>query len=141
MKACGRQRSGSTRVLSNILTLTLLTLVVKTLRHALNDLIDAAPDWLAARLDPAWGDRSAVRVEGERLPEDATLCRLLVETAGQEAPARLNAPGECDAPAELLLRPAIQTLCTVSLQHMVCTTCADAAPQTIVPRPTPHLAV
>lgn len=117
LKARGRQRSDSTHVLANIRTLTRLTLVAETLRHALNDLAEAAPDWLAAHLDPAWSERYAVRVEEYRLPKDANLRQLLVETVGHDGYALMNAPRAQDAPAELLPRPAIQTLRTIWLQQ------------------------
>jgi transposase len=117
LKARGRQRSDSTHVLANIRTLTRLTLVAETLRHALNDLAEAAPDWLASHLEPAWSERYAVRVEEYRLPKDAKLRQLLVETVGQDGYALLTALREGSAPPELLQRPAIQTLRTVWLQQ------------------------
>jgi hypothetical protein len=136
LKARGRQRSDSTRVLANIRTLTRLILVIKTLRHALNDLAEAAPDWLAARLDPVWGDRSAVRVEEDRLPKDATLCRLLVETVSQDGHARLTPPVSathqrnccCAMPSSLCVWSGFG-------RTMVRTTCASATPQTCRPMP------
>jgi transposase len=117
LQARGRQRSDSTHVLANIRTLTRLTLVAETLRHALNDLAEVAPDWLAAHLDPAWGDRYAVRVEEYRLPKDAKLRQLLVETVGQDGYALLTALRTADTPPELRHRPALQTLRTIWLQQ------------------------
>lgn len=113
LKARGRQRSDSTHVLAAIRTLTRLTLVAETMRHALNDLADAAPAWLAAQLDPAWSERYLVRVEEYRLPKDAKTRQVLVETIGQDGYRLLRALAEATAPAELRLRPAIQTLATV----------------------------
>jgi transposase len=117
LKARGRQRSDSTHVLANIRTLTRLTLVAETLRHALNDLAEAAPDWLAAHLHPAWSERYAARVEEYRLPKDPKLRQLLVETVGQDGYALLTALSEAGTPPELRQRPAIQTLRTVWLQQ------------------------
>lgn len=117
LKACGHQRSDATHVLANIRTLTRLTLVAETLRHAFNDLAEAAPDWLAAHLDPAWSDRSAVRVAEYRLPKDATLRQLLVETVSQDGSALLTALREAGTPPEVLQRPTMQTLRTVWLQQ------------------------
>jgi len=117
LKARGRQRSDSTHVLANIRTLTRLTLVAETLRHALNDLAAVAPDWLAAHLDPAWSERYTVRVEEYRLPKDAAPRHLLVATIGQDGYALLRALGAPGAPPEVLLRPAVQTLRTVWIQQ------------------------
>ncbi len=76
LQARGRQRSDSTRVLALLRTLTRLTLVAETMRHALNALADAAPGWLAAHGDPAWAERYAARVEEYRLPQDPAARRL-----------------------------------------------------------------
>lgn len=68
LKERGRQRSDSTHVLGHVRTLSRLALVGETMRAALNDLADVAPDWLRAHLDPVWAKRYAVRVEEYRLP-------------------------------------------------------------------------
>jgi transposase len=48
LKVRGRQRTDSTHVLAAIRVLNRLELVGETLRHALNSLAVAAPDWLRA---------------------------------------------------------------------------------------------
>lgn len=117
LKARGRQRSDSTHVLANIRTLTRLTLVAETLRHALHDLASVAPDWLGTQLDPAWGDRYAVRVEEYRLPKDRATRNLLETTIGQDGYTLLSAVYDPDAPGDLWQRPALQTLRQVWLQQ------------------------
>ncbi len=117
LKARGRQRSDSTHVLANIRTLTRLTLVAETLRHALNDLADVEPAWLTTQLNPAWSERYAVRVEEYRLPKDAKTRQVLVETIGQDGYQLLRALWEASAPPELRVRPASQTLRLVWLQQ------------------------
>lgn len=119
LKARGRQRSDSTHVLANLRLLSRLTLVAETMRHALNDLADADPAWLAAHLDPAWAERYAVRVEEYRLPKDATDRRVLETTIGQDGYALLDAVYTPGAPADLWQRPAVQILRQVWLQQYV----------------------
>src|SRR3954465_2999960 len=68
LKARGRQRTDSTRVLASIRALNRLELVGETLRAALNELATAAPDWLRAAAPRAWYERYAHRVEDGRLP-------------------------------------------------------------------------
>lgn len=46
LKSRGRQRTDSTHVLAAIRPLNRLELVGETLRHALNELADVAPQWL-----------------------------------------------------------------------------------------------
>ncbi len=119
LQARGRQRSDSTHVLANLRTLFRLTLVAETVRHALNDLADVAPDWLAAQLNPAWAERYTVRVEEYRLPKDAADRRVLETAIGQDGYALLNAVYAPDAPATLWQHPAVQILRLVWLQQYV----------------------
>ena len=54
LKGGGRQRSDSTHVIGAMRTMSRLEVVEETLRHALNALATAAPDWLRAH-DPGVG--------------------------------------------------------------------------------------
>jgi transposase len=117
LKGRTRQRSDSTHVLANIRTLTRLTLVAETLRHALNDLATLAPDWLRTQIAPEWAERYAVRIEEYRLPKDTKERQQLVQTIGQDGFALLSALHASAAPPELWKRPALATLRTVWIQH------------------------
>jgi transposase len=117
LKARGRQRTDSTHVVANIRTLTRLTLVAETMRHALNDLATAAPEWLRPQIAPAWRDRYAVRVEEYRLPKEAAARQALVQAIGQDGFELLTALYDPTTPPALRLRPAIQTLRAVWLQQ------------------------
>ena len=113
----GRQRTDSTHVLANIRTLTRLTLVAETMRHALNTLSTADPDWLWNHLDPAWGERYTRRVEEYRLPKDQETRTVLVTTIGQDGYALLTALDAPTSPDTLRDLPAIQTLRLVWAQQ------------------------
>jgi transposase len=63
LRARGRQRTDSTHGLAAIRTLNRLAWVAETLRHALNELADVAPDWLRPQSTPDWCDRYRLRVE------------------------------------------------------------------------------
>lgn len=117
LKARGRQRSDSTHVLALLRTLTRLTLVAETMRHALNALADAAPGWLAAHGDPAWAERYAARVEEYRLPQDPAARRLLETTVGQDGYALLQAVYDPSAPPALRRCPALGILRQVWVQQ------------------------
>ena len=54
LKARGKQRTDSTHVLSAVVTLNRLECVGETLRHALNVLATAVPDWLGAQVPVSW---------------------------------------------------------------------------------------
>jgi transposase len=117
LKPRGRQRTDSTHVLANIRTLTRLTLLAETMRHSLNDLADAAPDWLRPQIAPAWPDRYAVRVEEYRLPKDEKARQALALSIGQDGFQLLTALHAPTTPPELALRPALATLRAVWLQQ------------------------
>ncbi len=55
LKARGRQRTDSTHVLAAVRALNRLEVVGETVRHALDSLAVAAPDWLQAQVAPAVG--------------------------------------------------------------------------------------
>src|SRR6266536_2046713 len=68
LKPRGKQRTDSTHVLAAIRALNRLECVGETMRHALNTLAVAAPDWLLAQSQAPWVDRYGPRVEDYRLP-------------------------------------------------------------------------
>ncbi len=84
LKARGRQRTDSTYVLGAVKALNQLELVGETLRHALNVLATAAPDWLKPQIPPAWFERYAERIEDYRLPKDKTERNALSATFGED---------------------------------------------------------
>jgi len=117
LRARGRQRTDSTHVLAAIRTLNRLACVAETLRHALNDLADVAPDWLRAQITPDWFDRYRLRVEEYRLPKDKGERQQLAETIGRDGFALLQAIDAATAPAGLRARPALQVLRRVWIQQ------------------------
>jgi transposase len=110
LKAGGRARTDSTRVLAAIRVLNRLACVGETLRAALNDLAVVAPDWLRARADPDWFDRYGARCEAYRLPKGEAERRALAETIGRDGFALLTALFAADAPAWLREVPVVDTL-------------------------------
>jgi len=69
LKARGRQRTDSTHVLAAIRVLNRLECIGETLRHALNTLASAAPDWLRSWVPASWFDRYGRRFEEYWLAE------------------------------------------------------------------------
>src|SRR5215475_15696812 len=68
LKAKGRQRTDSPHVLAALQTLNRLECVGETLRHALNVLATAAPDWLPSWVPVTWCARYSQRFADYRLP-------------------------------------------------------------------------
>ena len=69
VKARGRQRTDSTHVLAAVRGLNRLERVGETVRAALNQLAEVAPDWLQALAPSRWYERYSRRVENYRLPK------------------------------------------------------------------------
>jgi transposase len=117
LKARGRQRTDSTHVLASIRWLNRLECAGETLRHALNGLAAAAPDWLRPRLDPAWADRYGARFEDFRLPKGQPERRALAEAIGADGFRLLGDLAAEDAPPGLRALPAVETLRRVWAQE------------------------
>jgi transposase len=117
IKARGRQRTDSTHVLAAVRALNRLEVVGETMRHALNSLAVAAPDWLRAQAAPEWGERYARRAEDDRLPTKQAARDALALTIGRDGHALLAAIAAADSPAWLREIPAVETLRQVWVQN------------------------
>jgi transposase len=120
LRARGRQRTDSTQVLATIRQLNRLELVGETLRHALNQLAQVAPEWLrehADRLDPGWTVRYGHRFEDFRLPKGKAEREALAGAIGREGFRLLGAIDGPASPHWLGEIGAIQTLRWVWLQQ------------------------
>jgi len=87
------------------------------MRHALNDLATAAPDWLRNQIAPTWAERYAVRVEEYRLPKAEKDRSALVQAIGLDGFHLLRALYAPTSPPALQMRQAIQTLRAVWIQQ------------------------
>ena len=117
VQARGRQRTDSTHVLAAIHSMTRIEPVTETLRHALNEVASAAPEWLLNHTTPEWADRYGPRASDYRLPKSETKRRAYVEQVGADGAALLDALREADAPAELRGLAAAEILRRVWIQN------------------------
>jgi transposase len=117
LKARGRQRTDCSHVLAAVRVLNRLECVGETFRHALNSLAVTAPDWLAPQLDPAWADRYGPRFDEYRLPKKKEERQVLADQIGQDGYRLLGAVSAPDAPPELRVLPAVETLRQVWVQQ------------------------
>jgi transposase len=113
LKGRSRQRTDSTHVLAAIRVLNRLELVGETLRHALNSLAVAAPDWLQTQAPAEWFERYGRRLENYRLPQTAAAREALkvhlTETCEDDQPHLIT--GVMTTPAttsDCVVGPAIQ---------------------------------
>jgi transposase len=119
LKARGRQRTDSTRVLASIRALNRLELVGETLRAALDELATVAPDWLRGVAPKAWYGRYAHRVEDGRLPRAEAEREAHARTVGGDGFALLDLLDGPDAPEGLRRLPAVGVLRRVWARQFV----------------------
>jgi transposase len=117
VKARGKQRTDSTRVLASIRTLNRLELVAETLRAALNELATVVPDWLrqVALLD--WYKRYERRIEDTRLPETAAERDAYGQTVGEDIYYLIKCLEESDLPIQWRELPSLIALQLVWQRH------------------------
>ena len=117
IKERGKQRTDSTHVLAAIRVLNRLENVGATLRHALNTLAVAAPEWLRAHATPEWIERYGARVEEYRLPKGKDERLPLAELIGADGHKLLEAIYADAGPAWMRQVPAVERLRQVWVQQ------------------------
>ncbi len=117
LRARGRQRTDSTHVLAAVRALNRIEIVGETLRHALECLAVALPDWLCARRRPDWGERFGRRLEDAALPKGRAARGAFAVLVGGDGHALLAAVYALDAPTWLRAIPAVETLRRVWVQQ------------------------
>jgi len=94
-----------------------LECVIETMRHALESLAVAAPDWLRAHAQPDWAERYGHRAFDDRLAKSAARRDERARTIGQDGHALLAAALDPLAPGWLRQVPAVETLRRVWVQQ------------------------
>lgn len=118
VKAGGRQRTDSTRVLAAVRDLNRLELAGETLRAALEALACAAPDWLAGAVPVRkWAERYGPRTHSWHPPASTSKREEMALVYGRDGFALLEAVHTADAPAWLRELPAVQVLRTMWVQN------------------------
>ena len=117
LKAKGRQRTDSTHVLAAVQTCNRLEGVGESMRHALNVVAAAAPDWLQSWVPTTWFDRYARRFAEYRLPSDKPARYVLAEEIGADGQQLLREVYGATAPVWVRNLPAVETLRHVWVQQ------------------------
>jgi transposase len=124
--AGGRQRTGSTHVVSAIRDVNRLELAGESVRACVEAPVVAAPGWLTRVIDvPGWNQRYGARVGSWRLPASETKRAELAAAYGGDALALLRAVYAPGAPPWLRELPAVGVLRVVLVQNYTVTTGAD----------------
>ncbi|MFI5775287.1 IS1182 family transposase [Streptomyces sp. NPDC051658] len=118
VKAGGKQRTDSPRVLAAVRDLNRLELAGETLRATLEALACAAPDWLA-QVAPVreWAERYGPRTHSWHPPASTSKREAMALVYGRDGFMLLEAVHAPDAPAWLRELPAVQVLRTMWVQN------------------------
>ena len=127
VKAGGRQRTDSTHVLAVIRQLNRLELVGESLRHALNELAQVAPDWLVTVAQPDWYERYGRRFDSFHLPESREKRQALAQQIGADGHRLLAAALASTAPEAVRSAPCLQVLRQIWVQQYYMDASGDAA--------------
>ena len=117
LKVRGKQRTDSTHVVAAVRALNRLEGVGETLRHALNTLAEADPQWLGAHLPSEWIDRYAKRFASVRLPQGKEAREALALAIGEDGFLLLAWLQQPSTPTALNLLPEITVLRQVWIQN------------------------
>ena len=117
LKAKGKQRTDSTHVLAHVRATVRLECALEALRHALNSLAVAAPDWLREHSPSHWVDRYGRRCDESRLPSGEADRQAFATQVGEDGHALLAAAYSPGSPSWLAEVPAVETLRRVWVQQ------------------------
>lgn len=117
LKRRGRQRTDSTHVIAAVHACNRLQCAIVTLRHALNALAVAAPEWLRAHARPEWSERYAPRAFDHYIPPGKEERQAHAELIGADGDLLLSAIYASGAPPWLREVPAVETLRRVWVQQ------------------------
>lgn len=113
----GRQRTDSTYVLAAVRAMNWAECVHETLRHALEVLALAAPEWLVERAPPHWARAYGPHAFDDRLPKSAAKRAAWVRAVGEDGHRLLAAVSAPVAPDWIARLPAVETLRRVWVQQ------------------------
>ena len=117
LKAGGKQRTDSTWVIANVRGLSSLESVGESLRAALNEIAEVAPDWLLGVVSPDWFDRYVHRFELQRFPKGKPAQDTLRMQVGEDSWHLLQAALDEQAPQSVGTCPSLVLLQQVWNQH------------------------
>jgi len=117
VKTRGNQRTDSTRILAVVRGLNRLELVGETMRHTLDVLATAAPEWLHKRVHEEWTQRYIRRLDDEKLPESKEARQEEAEKIGADGYVLLGELLSKASPDWLRQLPAVETLRKVWVQN------------------------
>ena len=117
IKTRGKQRTDSTYVVAAIRRLYYLECVQEAMHYALNQLSEAAPQWVQGWVPLAWYERYGPRAELFRLPKETSKRNALALVIGADGYELLDELCRDANVRPLLELPAVEILRQIWIQH------------------------
>lgn len=117
ISARGKQRTDSTHIIAAVRELSRLENLGETLRYALNEIAEIAPNWLKSIAPIEWYDLYSKRFEDYRLSKTVAEKEELAVKIGADGFDLLDFIYSSTAPKELRNLPAVEVLRQVWLQQ------------------------
>ncbi len=117
LKGKHTQRTDATQVVAVLRQLNRLELVGETLRRALNELAQLAPEWLLEQMQPEWVERYGRTFDDYRLPKANEKRTALAEEVGRDGYLLLRAAYQPATPAEVSQAASVEMLRRIWLQQ------------------------
>jgi transposase len=117
IKTRGKQRTDSTYVVAAIRRLYYLECVQEAMRYALNQLSEAAPQWVQGWVPLDWYERYGPRAELFRLPKETSKRNALALVIGADGYELLDELYRDGSARPLLELPAVEILRQIWIQH------------------------
>lgn len=117
IKARSKQRTDSTHVLASVRQLNRLEMMGETMHRALNELAEAAPDWLKKIAPSEWYTRYGQRMDGIRLPKERKQREALLEVMGADGIYLMSTLWETPEKKELWELPGVKILQQIWIQQ------------------------
>lgn len=117
LKGKKKQRTDSTWILANIRTLNRMELVGETMRRALDDIAQVAPEWLKPKIEPEWGKRYSRRIDRGGIGKGAAKKLAFAKAIGEDGHKLLKAIYEEDTPAIVKQLSSVEVLRQVWVQQ------------------------
>ena len=117
LKGQSKQRTDSTRVLAKIRSLNRVELAGETLRRALDDIAQIAPDWLKDHIKKEWGKRYGSPVDTHAIRKSKAKLEKLAQAIGEDGHYLLAAIYQKDTPAKIQSLFSVEVLRQVWVQQ------------------------
>lgn len=117
LKAGGKMRTDATHVLAAVRSLHHLETVGESMRAALEELAQVAPDWLGSWIPHEWFKRYEGRMDSRRLPKKEAERQLLAEQIGRDGVQLLDRLTQSQTPAAVQQLGSVQVLRQVWPQY------------------------